>query len=496
MSDLDKRPSKIRKLDSDNLSIEAPRDGARNRDQTTAFTRDDKLESFDNNINLGPEAEGPASNSAISDEEPKGLQERPRKKDKQKNPPQVPNPLSKSQLKKARKKQEWEEGREERKIKRKEREKEKRLRKAAEKVAEASANAEMASEPRETKRLHQRPIQVPLTLLLDCDFDELMADKEIVSLSSQLTRCYSDNKTAPYRVHIVVSSFRGQLKKRFDTVLASNYVGWRGVVFTDKDFVAAAADAHSFMHCSGGGKIAGALATSGASTTAIAATNGTPSAAKAPPDDAEDIQDQQSEATKIGANSEPTALQAAITDVTTASSLAQGHKANIGDNDVAALAENNAGHNASVTSDIQPSVVYLSSDSENTLETLSPYTTYIIGGLVDKNRYKGICYKRACERGIATAKLPIGEYMSMQSRTVLTTNHVAEIMIRWLETGDWGKAFLQVIPKRKEAKLKMKQVEGEDDTPVDGDDENHGDVENLEGSAGAIGADEIIKDSE
>jgi tRNA (guanine9-N1)-methyltransferase len=29
-----------------------------------------------------------------------------------------------------------------------------------------------------------------------------------------------------------------------------------------------------------------------------------------------------------------------------------------------------------------------------------------------------------------------------------------EIMLRWLEDGDWGKAFMRVIPKRKEARLK------------------------------------------
>ena len=110
-----------------------------------------------------------------------------------------------------------------------------------------------------------------------------------------------------------------------------------------------------------------------------------------------------------------------------------------------------------------PSIVYLTSDSPHTLDRLSPNTSYIIGGLVDKNRHKGICYKRACERGIPTAKLPIGEYMTMQSRSVLAINHVVEIMLKWLETGDWGEAFLSVIPKRKEAKLKANKTEGEDE---------------------------------
>jgi tRNA (guanine9-N1)-methyltransferase len=100
---------------------------------------------------------------------------------------------------------------------------------------------------------------------------------------------------------------------------------------------------------------------------------------------------------------------------------------------------------------------------------LSPYSTYIVGGLVDKNRHKGICYKIAKERGIKTAKLPIGEYLEMQSRKVLATNHVVEIMVRWLECGDWGEAFMKVIPKRKGVKLR--EGEQQDSPAVDGDDD-------------------------
>ncbi|PMD14018.1 guanine-N1--methyltransferase [Hyaloscypha hepaticicola] len=118
-----------------------------------------------------------------------------------------------------------------------------------------------------------------------------------------------------------------------------------------------------------------------------------------------------------------------------------------------------------------PSIVYLTSDSPYTLEYLSPNTSYIIGGIVDKNRHKGLCYKRACEMGIPTAKLPIGEYMTMQSRTVLAVNHVAEIMLKWLVTGDWGEAFLSVIPKRKEAKLKVKRSEEDHGEENESDDE-------------------------
>lgn len=108
-------------------------------------------------------------------------------------------------------------------------------------------------------------------------------------------------------------------------------------------------------------------------------------------------------------------------------------------------------------------VVYLSSESDVTLEKLKPNSTYIIGGLVDKNRHKGLCYKRAVSRGIKTAKLPIGEFLHMKSRQVLVTNHVLEIMLRWLEFDDWGKAFIEVLPKRKGGVLKSEAEQEEED---------------------------------
>jgi tRNA (guanine9-N1)-methyltransferase len=39
---------------------------------------------------------------------------------------------------------------------------------------------------------------------------------------------------------------------------------------------------------------------------------------------------------------------------------------------------------------------------------------------------------------------------------------VVEIMLKWLETGDWGEAFLSVIPKRKEPKLKGKKEDSQE----------------------------------
>ncbi|GFO23517.1 tRNA (guanine(9)-n1)-methyltransferase [Plakobranchus ocellatus] len=99
-------------------------------------------------------------------------------------------------------------------------------------------------------------------------------------------------------------------------------------------------------------------------------------------------------------------------------------------------------------------LVYLSSESSNMLTTLSDDKVYVIGGLVDHNRHKGLCHKLAEERGIAHAQLPITEYLDMKSRKVLTVNQVFSILLRYTETKDWQKAFLAEMPQRKQAFVK------------------------------------------
>ncbi|KAG9617952.1 hypothetical protein KCV04_g15060, partial [Aureobasidium melanogenum] len=129
----------------------------------------------------------------------------------------------------------------------------------------------------------------------------------------------------------------------------------------------------------------------------------------------------------------------------------------------------------------QAETIYLSADSDYTLTELKPFSTYIIGGLVDKNREKGICAARAAAAGVKTARLPIGDYLAMASRKVLTTNHVHEIMLKWLECGDWGEAFMKVIPKRKGGQLKGYAGEGGEEVDGEGDaDEENDHVEEVE----------------
>ena len=384
-------------------------------------------------------------------------------------------PLSKRQLKKLKKQEQWEAAKELRKDKRKDKRHEKQARKAQAKaeLQEKIANGEIVTpkfSPEELKAIHKRPDLVPVTLLIDCDFDELMTEKELISLGAQLTRCYSDNKHSKHRAHIAISSWNGALRTRFETVLTNHHKSWRGVRFLEKDFVEVGQEMDAVMRGESGGKLVGALAPREEGQTSLACLG----ASENKIDGALQVEDSPSptaEEPGLEAVARVESIDAASKCGDAGSMLKRQREA---DEEVKpqGLTEQppipNSKSSPSVSmmdskkdtsipsAVIQPSLVYLTSDSPHTLDRLSPYTSYIIGGIVDKNRHKGICYKRACERGIPTAKLPIGEYMTMQSRTVLTTNHVVEIMLKWLDTGDWGEAFLSVIPKRKEAKLKIK----------------------------------------
>ena len=100
-------------------------------------------------------------------------------------------------------------------------------------------------------------------------------------------------------------------------------------------------------------------------------------------------------------------------------------------------------------------LVYLTSDSENTLDHLEDDKIYVIGGIVDRNRLKRAAIDRAEQDGIATAKLPITDHLQLVTTKVLTCNHVFEILLKYRQNGnDWKKAMLDVLPGRKEAQAK------------------------------------------
>ncbi|KAJ2117604.1 tRNA (guanine(9)-N(1))-methyltransferase [Coemansia sp. RSA 922] len=95
------------------------------------------------------------------------------------------------------------------------------------------------------------------------------------------------------------------------------------------------------------------------------------------------------------------------------------------------------------------SLVYLTADSPNVIETLDESKVYIIGGLVDKNRYPRLTLDKAEKQGIQHAQLPIGRYVQMSSRKIMTVNQIFEMLLRFIDVPDWKAAFVDVIPARK-----------------------------------------------
>jgi tRNA (guanine9-N1)-methyltransferase len=304
--------------------------------------------------------------------------------------------MSKNQMKKLRKAERYQEKRAFLKSQKKDKlvEKKERRRKMFEE-ARAAGGQEAVNKLRETIRSTKpkqvRSTLIPLAFVMDCSYDDLMEERERISLAGQLTRSYSDNNRAIYHGRIMFSSFDKLLKERFDTVLWS-HKNWKHIRIMQEDFVHAAGVAKEEMSGPRGGKLVGPFADQ----------------PDAKPEDGETI--------------------------------------------------------------------YLSSDSENILTELKPYSTYIVGALVDKNRHKAVCYKHAVAKGIKTAKLPIGQYIEMAHRPVLATNHVVEIMLKWLEVRDWGEAFMSVIPTRKGGALKGKRSEGEDVKEVAEDEDENEDA--------------------
>ncbi|KAJ5692512.1 tRNA (guanine(9)-N1)-methyltransferase [Penicillium macrosclerotiorum] len=377
--DEEERPRKLAKLDHDEETTNHELGPA----MTGAVTVDDELHLANAPVNDGSKA-GPSeildaheSELAIScapadytqDAEPK---------------------ISKNQLRKLRRKEQWEAGREERKVKRREQAAKKKERrhqmiKEARETGGQEAVLALRKQWETTRSKSRKSTLLPIGIIIDCSYDELMKDGERISLAGQLTRSYSDNNRATWRSHLMFSSFNKLLKERFDTVLWA-HKNWKGIRLIPEDFVHGADLLKADMASPRGGQLVGPFADK----------------TDAKPEDGE--------------------------------------------------------------------VIYLSSDSDNTLTELNPYGTYIIGGLVDKNRHKAICYKTAVEKGIKTAKLPIGDYVQMASRSVLTTNHVVDIMLKWLEVRDWGEAFMTVIPQRKGGKLKD-SADGAEDHEVDGEEE-------------------------
>ncbi|SCU81554.1 LAMI_0B06766g1_1 [Lachancea mirantina] len=270
--------------------------------------------------------------------------------------PPVPEGMSKKQWKKICKRKRFEETKEKYYEVRREKKLKARLARRA-KIQEFLDRGEEV--PEELKRKPRKNLNQQdsgIKILIDCSFDDLMNDREIVSLSTQLTRAYSWNKRENYFADVKVTGFDKRLKVRFEKDLEnSNFGEWKNFEFVEN----------------------------------------------------------------------------------------------------ATLPTENA--------------IYLTADADDTIEKLEPGVTYIVGGIVDKNRHKSLCYNKAKELGIRTRKLPISQFVNVHGRHVLTTAHVVQLMLKYFDHRDWKEAFESVLPQRKLEETTEGVLQG---NPGDGSDQS------------------------
>ncbi|KAH9482346.1 tRNA (guanine(9)-N1)-methyltransferase [Psilocybe cubensis] len=248
----------------------------------------------------------------------------------------------------------------------------------------------------EKKRRTKKPkLQFGGTVVVDLGFDDMMNEKEIKSLCSQLAYTHSANRQASFPFSLIFTSLNGRTYDRLQSLGDASYTRWANTKWWSESYDRLWNDQQIL------------------------------SVANEPIE--QEVED----------------VSSAI-DTTYAKDLGVAPEASVGES---SLPNTSITLSTSIPKD---KIVYLTADTEDELIELKPDEVYIIGGIVDHNRYKNLCLNKANESGVRTARLPIGRYLaSLPTRKVLTVNQVFEILVKWVETKDWEESLYSVIPKRK-----------------------------------------------
>ncbi|XP_051762300.1 tRNA methyltransferase 10 homolog C [Ctenopharyngodon idella] len=105
-------------------------------------------------------------------------------------------------------------------------------------------------------------------------------------------------------------------------------------------------------------------------------------------------------------------------------------------------------------------LVYLTADSRNVLRTFDHRKVYVVGAMVDRSIHSGVSLANAKRLKLATARLPLDEYLDWDSGAKnLTLDQMIRILATVKDTGSWKEA-LEFVPKRKHCGFHQRQKTG------------------------------------
>ena len=293
-------------------------------------------------------------------------------------------------------------------------------------------------------------------IVIDCSFDALMTRKEANSMVQQCAQMYGTNRAsdAPARVYLTSLNERDDLWRGLSRIVG--FADWRLWAHT-ADYLSLFRDGRE----DGVADIRGAGARAWCAPAPASGSGLISTAAPAGAAGGNEAEESGEGGTTVsdlavGQKTDPE-VGAAVSGAAAISDAAAAATAAASSDASSAAAPTPAATAASGLSRL----VYLSADSPHTLTRLAldGSELYVIGGIVDRNRHKGLTLAKAEAAGIRHARLPLDGDASVSGCAMLTTLHVFQILLHVAAAGGgggangskvWAAAVARIVPARKQ----------------------------------------------